>query len=87
MSTHTTTYQRCNGCGKSTLDDGIEIAQSLPRNRVFSQDGTIDVCQTCADAGKYPCPHCKGVHDDDNACAAVRHLMDEANAICREETP
>lgn len=73
----TLTYRVCDGCGKSTLDDDIEIERSEARRYPpWPPDQTIDMCNECADNGCFICRRCHSVHNDDNLCAPLQRILE-----------
>jgi hypothetical protein len=73
MTTHTTTYKTCDGCGRNELFDKIEIVES--QNKYEQPESpTCDICADCAKA-KYICWNCRKVHDDDNLCEPIEVIM------------
>lgn len=77
MATRTVTYDYtvCDGCGKNTRDDEIEILQSQRTIAWSTISNTIDVCGECTDQDKYICRHCAGVHNDDDPCTKVAEMI------------
>ena len=77
MSKYTVTYHRCNGCGKTTLDDEIRIVESRARRLWGEDDQTIDMCQECSDDDCFICHYCNSVHNESNPCEKLRGIWQE----------
>jgi len=80
MTTFTITYKSCNGCAHNELHEIIDFARSEPRFPGMPSAGTIDLCETCVEAGLYICRYCHKVHDDENPCTFVAEMAEQAEA-------
>jgi hypothetical protein len=64
----TVTYYLCDGCGRTTLFDDIEIEREGEKS--------YHLCIECVEDDVYYCRFCKKCHNDKNLCQAMRVELD-----------
>ena len=67
MSTHARTVIECDGCGRTDVDDGIDIVGSMSVGSIMWPH-EIHICADCREQERYICRLCNKVHSDDYPC-------------------